>query len=110
MGALSLLFLWVAGCGDGPTIIIDARDTGDLITDFSHTEGDRIDLTALHVNGDFLGALSSPGQVGAHQYGYYYDSASNRTTIYVDTDGVDGADMEIHLNGNASLVTGDFII
>jgi hypothetical protein len=30
VGALSLLLLWAAGCGDGRTIVIDARDAGGV--------------------------------------------------------------------------------
>ena len=85
-------------------------DTGDRITDFSHIEGDKLDISALGVaSGGFLGAISQAGAVGAHQAGYMYDSGSNMTIVYVDTDGVFGADLEIKLDGNIALVSGDFV-
>jgi VCBS repeat-containing protein len=85
-------------------------DTGDRITDFSQAQGDKLDLSAVGAtSGGFLGAISQPGAVGAHQVGYMYDSGTNTTIVYVDTDGIFGADQEINLTGNIALVSGDFV-
>ena len=88
-------------------VYLSARDTGDLILDFSRAEGDRIDLSAFD-DLEFAGALSSPGAVGAGQVGF--TQADGQTTVYVDTDGVAGADLEITLNSLVNLMAGDFIL
>jgi VCBS repeat-containing protein len=102
--------------GNGNDIFryLSQKDTGDLITDFSHNtpnDNDKIDLHALGVT-SFGGNLgtdpNSPLSLAAHSVAYGYDAAHNLTTVYVDTDGAVGADMEIHLLGNVVLTGADF--
>jgi Ca2+-binding RTX toxin-like protein len=102
----------LTGSGGADTFVfLSQRDTGDTITDFSQAQHDHIDLNALGLDAGtgFMGALAQPGAVGAHQFGYAYDAGTNTTTVYVDTDGVAGADLEIKLDGNINLTSSDFL-
>lgn len=101
----------LTGSGGADTFaFLSNLDTGDRITDFSHVDGDKLDLSAVGAkSGGFLGAISQAGAVGAHETGYMYDSGTNTTIVYVDTDGIFGADLEIMLTGNIALVSGDFV-
>ena len=94
--------------GSGADIFayLSALDTGDTITDFSQTDGDKIDLTAFAPS-SFVGALTQAGAVGANQVGYM--QVGGTTVIYVDTNGIYGADLEITLDDTVSLVAGDFL-
>lgn len=83
------------GNGNDTFYYLSRLDGGDTITGFGNGN-DHIDLTALGVTG-FAGLLTEAGAVGAHQVGYM--SSGGVTTLYVDTDGVFGADMEINLAG-----------
>jgi VCBS repeat-containing protein len=87
------------------------KDTGDTISGFSQAEGDRIKFDSAFGfdSSDFMGSISTPGAVDAGKFGYRYDPLTNTTTVYVDTDGVFGADMEIKLSGNVALTSGDFL-
>jgi hypothetical protein len=53
--------------------------------------------------------VAGGSDVGANQAGWHYDSASNTTIVYVDTDGIAGADLTINLAGVTSLQSSDFI-
>ena len=88
-------------------VYLSNLDTGDTITDFSQAQGDRIDLTAFAPS-SFVGLLTNAGAVGPNQVGYMINGAT--TTIYVDTDGIFGADLEIRLTGSITLNSGDFIL
>ena len=103
----------------------DTLDSGvgagkrDVITDFSHAEGDRIDLHLIDAtaatNGDsafsFIGtkAFSAPGQVRFFVEG-------DHTVVEMNTFGsgdtiADGpAELQIELAGNITLVASDFIL
>jgi VCBS repeat-containing protein len=100
------------GVGAADTFVyLDQKDTGDTITDFSHSEGDKIDLQALGATafvGDLGGDPNAPASLAAHSVGYA--SSGGITTVYVDTDGVAGADLEIHLSNGAIPVASDFIL
>ena len=100
--------------GDGNDIFVyqKATDTGDFIFDFQQGS-DKIDLTAFNFDAaDFVGAIAGAGQVGAGQFGYmtYNNGTTTVTTIYVDTDGVFGADMEITIVAPVTLTGSDFLI
>ena len=87
-------------------VYLSNRDTGDTITDF--TQGsDLVDLAAFAPS-SFVGVLTQAGAVGPNQVGYMIGGGV--TTIYVDTDGVYGADLEIKLTGSINLTGGDFIL
>ena len=68
---------------------------------------DDIDLSAFAPT-SFVGAIAQAGAVGANEVGYMV--AGGITTVYVDTDGVFGADLEIKLTGNIPLSVNDFIL
>lgn len=90
---------------------IRQQDTGDTINGFSQADHDQIDLSALGMTGGFLGSVSGGGVIGAHQFGYAQVGSS--TVIFIDTDGIVGADLEITLNSLLTLtsgVGGDFVI
>jgi VCBS repeat-containing protein len=98
------------GDGGADTFIYrSASDTGDTIMDFSKADGDRIDLSAFAPNA-WKGVLTEAGAVAANEVGFMYDASTNRTTIYVDTDGAFGADLEIIVVGNISFDANDFIM
>ena len=80
-------------------------DTGDTITDFA--AGDKIDLSAFAPSA-FIGAILSAGAVGANQVGFM--TVLGVTTVYVDTDGVAGADLEIYLSNGYVPAASDFIL
>jgi len=92
-------------------VYLDQKDTGDTITDFSHADGDKIDLSALGVT-TFVGSLGSdpdaPASLAAHSVGYEVNGVG--ITLYVDTDGVAGADLEIDLSNGYTPVSGDLIL
>lgn len=94
------------GTGSDTFVYLSNLDTGDTITDFVAGTDD-IDLSAFAPN-SFVGAITQAGAVGANQVGYMF--AGGVTTVYVDTDGVYGADLEIKLTGNIALTVNDFIL
>jgi len=91
--------------GNGTDVFkyLSALDTGDTITDFA--PGDKIDLSAFAPT-SFVGLLASAGAVGANEVGYMVNAGI--TTLYVDTDGVAGADLEIYLSNGHVPLAGDF--
>ena len=87
--------------------------TADLISDFSQTEGDRIDLSAIDaVAGGaddvfaFLGTGAFTGVAGQMRYEY----SGTRTMVYGDLDGNGVADFAVALTGNIPLVSSDFYL
>jgi serralysin len=86
----------------------------DRITDFSHAQGDKIDLSAIDANagtaGDqaftFIGTALYSGVAG--QLRYYSDGTV--TTIGGDTNGDGKSDFHIQLTGAIALVAGDFVL
>ncbi|MGL4962777.1 MAG: calcium-binding protein [Inquilinus sp.] len=87
----------------------------DRITDFSHAEGDKIDLSEVY-SGPFsefyfIGqrAYSIPGQAGAVELRYAFTSP-NTTTIAGDLDGDAVSDFHIVLSGYVYLRGNDFVL
>ncbi len=87
--------------------------TADLISDFSQTQGDRIDLSAIDAvagGGDdpfaFLGTGAFTGVAGELRYEY----SGTRTMVYGDLDGNGIADFAVALTGNIALLSGDFFL
>ncbi|HEY9347042.1 MAG TPA: hypothetical protein VIQ53_17105 [Inquilinus sp.] len=98
------------------TVLADsvAGANTDRITDFSHAQGDRIDLAAIDarftVAGDqafsFIGTAAFTGVAG--QLHYWHDSG--RTIVSGDVNGNGTADFSIILTGTIALVAGDFVL
>jgi Ca2+-binding RTX toxin-like protein len=87
--------------------------TADLITDFSHAQADKIDLSGLDAIAGgsddafaFLGTGAFTGVAGQLRYDY----AAGYTTVYGDTNGDGVADIAVALTGNITLVSGDFVL
>jgi Ca2+-binding RTX toxin-like protein len=88
--------------------------TCDRIIDFSHTEGDRIDLGDVDANGlaaddqafAFLGTGAFTNTAGELRY----QVTNGNTYVYGDTDGDGIADFMIRLDGIHALVSGDFVL
>ncbi|MGK9171559.1 hypothetical protein KXR53_35080 [Inquilinus limosus] len=86
----------------------------DRITDFSHAQGDKINLAAIDANsgaaGDqafsFIGTGLYTGVAGQLRYA----AAGGVTTIAGDVDGDGTSDFHIQLTGTVALVAGDFVL
>ncbi|OWJ66202.1 calcium-binding protein [Inquilinus limosus] len=86
----------------------------DRITDFSHAQGDRIDLSAIDANtgvaGDqgfsFIGTALFTGSAGQLRYA----TSGGVTTIAGDVDGDKVSDFHIQLTGTIALVAADFVL
>jgi Ca2+-binding RTX toxin-like protein len=86
----------------------------DRITDFSHAQGDRIDLAGIDarftVAGDqafsFIGTAAFTGVAG--QLHYWHDAG--RTIVSGDVNGNRTADFNIILTGTINLVAADFVL
>jgi Ca2+-binding RTX toxin-like protein len=86
----------------------------DRITDFSHAQGDRIDLAGIDakftVAGDqafsFIGTAAFSGVAG--QLHYWHDAG--RTIISGDVNGNGTPDFNIILTGTINLVAADFVL
>ncbi|MGO1078432.1 M10 family metallopeptidase C-terminal domain-containing protein [Inquilinus sp. CA228] len=86
----------------------------DLITDFSHAQVDRIDLSAIDANsglaGDqaftFVGAGPYTGVAGQ----LIYSISGGVTTIGGDTNGDGSSEFHIRLTGAIALVGSDFVL
>ena len=92
------------GGGNDIFVYLSALDTGDTISDCD--SGDKINL-AVFAPSSFIGLIGAAGAVGPNQVGYM--SSAGVTTIYVDTDGIAGADMEIVLSNGHIPLAGDFV-
>ncbi|OWJ56031.1 hypothetical protein BWR60_35440 [Inquilinus limosus] len=87
----------------------------DLITDFSHAQGDKIDLAAIDANttaaGDqaftFIGSGAYTGVAGQLRYA---QTSVNTTIVAGDLDGNGTSDFHIVLSGHIALVAGDFVL
>ncbi len=79
----------------------------DIITDFSHALGDRIDVSTFAGTFAFIGTSAfSGGATPAINYAI----ASGNTIVGFDTDGNGSANFEIQLVGSHSLLSSDFIL
>ena len=109
------------GAGGADTFYFDDRHFGglnpstcDRIIDFSHSEGDRIDLgdvDASTIAADdqafaFLGTGAFTNVAGELRY----QQAGGNTYVYGDTNGDGAADFMIRLDGSHTLIEGDFIL
>jgi Ca2+-binding RTX toxin-like protein/subtilisin-like proprotein convertase family protein len=78
----------------------------DIITDFSQSDGDLIDLSEFSGAFTFLGTSTFTGT--AHEA--RYTQTGGNTIISVDADGNNSADFEIQLAGLHTLVAADFVL
>jgi Ca2+-binding RTX toxin-like protein len=90
----------------------------DVISDFSHSEGDKIDLAAIDaktgLSGDqafsFIGTNTFPGGGSAGAGKLRYEHTGSETHILGDVNGDGVADFMIVLTGQLDLQSGDFIL
>ena len=88
--------------------------TADTITDFSHAQHDKINLSAVDaVAGTaandafrFVGDAAFSGSAGELRY----EVSHGNTLVMGDTDGDGAADLVISLTGNVALVASDFVL
>ena len=86
------------------------------ITDFIHSQSDKIDLSVMDANGTPGSAFVFPGgsPTGAftHQAGqlHYVANGSGDVNVEGDIDGDGVADFVIVVQGVASLVAADFVL
>lgn len=93
------------------TVATSGRDT---IFDFSHSQGDHIDLSAIDASTksagnqafSFIGTKAFSGKAGELRY----DKMASDTYIYGDTNGDKKADFAIHLDDAIALQKGDFFL
>jgi Ca2+-binding RTX toxin-like protein len=98
-------------------VFASAADAGkgsnrDVITDFSRSQGDRIDLKAIDARAGttaddafkFIGGRDFSNTAGELRY----DRAAK--LLQGDTNGDGQADFELHIDNGASLAAGDFIL
>ncbi|MEI7796958.1 MAG: hypothetical protein WCI06_10035, partial [Methylococcaceae bacterium] len=84
--------------------------TRDIITDFNHTEGDKIDLSAIDANSNladdqtfsFVGSANFTKHAGELHF--------TKGILEGDTNGDGKADFSIQLNGVTTLVAADFVL
>jgi Ca2+-binding RTX toxin-like protein len=103
---------WIYG-GEGADRFVysSAADTGDWVFDFVRGT-DTLDLTVFDLDPlAFVGALAAAGEVGPGQVGYVtgYGPTNVETYLYVDTDGIAGADLEIRLIGVNQFAASDIL-
>jgi Ca2+-binding RTX toxin-like protein len=91
----------------------NTAQTADIISDFSHAEGDRIVLNAIDaITGgaddrfSFIGAAGFSGTAGELRF----HQTAAKTYVSGDVDGDGTADFMIRLDGLHTLVAGDFVL
>jgi Ca2+-binding RTX toxin-like protein len=98
------------------TAVTDSRvGTADRVTDFSRTQGDRIDLSAIDANTGaagnqafiFIGSGLYTGVAGQLRTAV---TSPGITTIAGDLNGDGLSDFQIQLNGTTALVASDFVL
>jgi Ca2+-binding RTX toxin-like protein len=108
--------LLVGGTGaDVFAFNIDSKNTIDTFSDFSHQEGDKIDLSIidadtaktgdqafakLDVGATFTGKFTKSGQL-------FFETSTH--ILWGNVDNKAGADFSLQLNGVSGLVVGDFV-
>ncbi|MBO3759451.1 calcium-binding protein [Ciceribacter sp. L1K22] len=86
----------------------------DMIYDFSHGQGDRIDLSAIDASTkssgnqafSFIGEKAYSGKAGELRY----VNSGGDTYVYADVNGDKASDFAIRIDANIDLVKGDFIL
>ncbi|SNT76831.1 calcium-binding protein [Paracoccus seriniphilus] len=112
--------LMTGGSGADHFVFADLSDTGatsgsrDVITDFTRSQNDVIDLSAVDANQnrggdqafDFVGKSDFSGEAAELRYQYRGD----KSIIFGDVDGDRVADFSIELSGRISLHESDFML
>ena len=107
----------MTGGSGADTFYFGKNDLGagaEIITDFSHAEGDRISLRAVDANtnvaGDqnfaFIGAAAFQKVAGQLRY----EIVDNKTVVYGDVNGDGAADFQLILPGAGTLTASDFVL
>lgn len=92
-----------------------ALSTADVILDFSHDAGDRIDLSALDANRKTAATNEAFTWLGTAAFGkhageLHYAVSGGVALLSGDTDGNGTADFAIRLDGVTTLVAADFVL
>ena len=101
------------GAGTDTFTFLDARDTGDTITDYSIAD-DTISLTGIDADSALSGNQNFAGVTNgltltSHGVIWFYDASTGQTIVQADTDGdVSTAEFQIQLGGTVALVPGEF--
>ncbi|KGM30054.1 M10 family metallopeptidase C-terminal domain-containing protein, partial [Inquilinus limosus] len=86
----------------------------DRITDFSHAQGDRIDLSAIDANAGAAGNQAfrfiGTGAYTRHAGELRYAASGEVTTIAGDINGDGTSDFHIVLSGRITLAAADFVL
>lgn len=98
------------GAGADTFVFDSAREAttgglGDLIRDFSQTDGDLIDLSQFG-SLNFVGTDAFSNTAGELRY----EASDSMTTVFGDLDGDGIVDFHIQLTGSISLAASDFLI
>jgi Ca2+-binding RTX toxin-like protein len=80
---------------------------GQVITDFSSAEGDKIDLSHITSSVSFIGTDAFTGVAG--QLRYDYDAVHDQTLLSLDRNGDGLGDYGETLTGHITLTAGDFL-
>ncbi|WP_159719078.1 calcium-binding protein [Geminicoccus flavidas] len=91
------------------TELTDSLGNGffDIVKDFSHAQGDKLDLSGLDELGGNVTFRGTGQFTGADQVRYYNDNGN--TIVEVNAVGASGTDLRFQLDGLHSLVAGDFV-
>ena len=98
------------GGADADVFVLAETDTFDVIRDFSHRQGDEIDLSGIDANAgadgnqsfSFIGSKGFSGKAGELQY--------KNGGVAGDVNGDKVADFHIEIANHPGLVAGDFIL
>ncbi len=110
----------LTGGGGADSFVIGEGETGDSIatadsiTDFSQTDNDNIDLSAIDADANiageqaftFVGTDAFSGTAGELRY----ERAGGDTLVFGDTDGDGIADLAIRIESRVDLVASDFVL
>jgi Ca2+-binding RTX toxin-like protein len=84
----------------------------DLVLDFSHAQGDRIDLATIDARWDLAGnqafVFGGLGAASKGQVRYVFEGTDTVVTLNTDADGAQ--ETEITLIGHHVLIAGDFVL
>ncbi|MFE0759278.1 calcium-binding protein [Inquilinus sp. NPDC058860] len=84
-----------------------AKVAFDLITDFSQTDGDHIDVSGITGgSGSFIGSAAFSGDAGEVRF----VAGAEQTNVYIDANGDGWADGQIRLTGSITLTADDFVL